>query len=302
MRNEEVRKLNPIDRMCYWIRERHQIYLKKEAGLPKPWTDDEVMQQYFFTCPYRENDKTTRWFRENVREPLRDSYDVLMATIIFRWFNWIDTGERLWTYGEGIDGCCNLLQKWNHNIALAILQRVRDHLGYKIFTGAFMINSPGGKPKLEAICERITKVWEDREQLLAKAMTWKTLEQAHKDLTKYEGLGGFMAYEVVCDLRYTRLLENATDKDTWCHIGPGATRGLYRVLDIPFEKGNNSTSPPPLKNGLEEMQKLLKIVRRRLAHMPKFEMREIEHSCCEWDKAERARFNDGRLKRTYNGN
>jgi hypothetical protein len=33
----------------------------------------------------------------------------------------------------------------------------------------------------------------------------------------------------------------------------------------------------------------------------KFEMREVEHNLCEWDKAERLLWGDGRSKRRYNG-
>ena len=88
--------MEPIQRFFWWIEERHRIFLSKEAGLPRgKWTDDEILKTYRFTNPFRENDKTTVWFRENMREPLKDSPEVLMATVIFRWFNLIETGLSL---------------------------------------------------------------------------------------------------------------------------------------------------------------------------------------------------------------
>ena len=54
-----VRKLSPTEQFLYWFKERHQIYLKRQRGEPPPWTDDEVLQSYYFTNPYREHDKTT---------------------------------------------------------------------------------------------------------------------------------------------------------------------------------------------------------------------------------------------------
>lgn len=176
-----------------------------------------------------------------------------------------------------------------------------------MFTGAYMINSPAGKPKLEAIIERITKVWEKRERLLSDIETVirvggnVPLEYAWRLLLEHDGLGGFMAYEIVCDLRYTYLLENAPDKLTWCNPGPGCIRGLYRLVDEPFPKGNNSTSPPMPKDWQIRMRNLLLHVQFKFPNFPPFEMREIEHSLCEWDKMERALWKDGKLKRTYNG-
>lgn len=308
MKIEDVKKLPPLERFLYWIRERHQIYLRRQVGKEKPWTDDEVLQRNFFTNPYRENDKVTVWFRENIREPLRDDPRVLMATIIFRWFNLPETGELLWKYGDGVDGCMDLLTGWNKKLVLSLLRPLRDK-GQKIFTGAFMINSPAGKPKLEAICDRIDTVWKDRDGILNAFLLPKcfgkdrslSLKDAHEILTRYEGLGGFMAYEIVCDLRYTYLLENAPDKLTWCNPGPGAIRGVYRILERDFPKGNNASSPPLPKDWTEQTQKLLKTVQSRLSKMPPFELREVEHSLCEFDKYERLLWGDGRAKRTYPG-
>jgi hypothetical protein len=299
MKIEEVKKLAPLERYLYFIKERHSIYLKKKAGYPKPWTDDEILQTYYFTNVYRELDKTTVWFRENFRDPWRDRPAVILGTTIFRWFNLIETGKVLLEN--------KLLWQWDSKRAVSILGKLRDD-GVQIFTGAFMINSPGGERKLEAICRRIDNVWRDRGQLVSyftDKRNWKeenlSMEEAHKALVKYEGLGGFMAYEIVCDLRYTTLLENAPDKLIWSNPGPGAIRGLYRVLERPFEKGNNASAPPRPKDWDEQMSKLLKIVQERFPDMPPFEMREIEMVNCEHDKAERLLWGDGRAKRKYNG-
>lgn len=320
MKIEQVSKLSPLDRFIYWIRERHQIALRRRAGKPKPWTDDEVMQTYFFTHPYREMDKVTVWFRENIREPLRDDPRVIFATVAFRWFNYPRTGEALMkmpsTGIQGGGGRVNdpydkfgALVRWNPDQVIQRLGTVRKN-GGKLFTGAFMINSPAGEPKLEAIVRRIDNVWRDRQNLIAffslvdvkVKNQFPSMAEAHRLLTKYDGLGGFMAYEIVCDLRYTKWLENAPDKMTWCHVGPGARRGLCRVLGIDFPKGNNATSPPKLKDEMGEMQKLLAIVQKRLGKsMPPFEMREVEHALCEADKYSRALEGDGKMKRTYPG-
>ncbi len=47
----DVLKLTPLERFLYLDRERHAIYLRRRAGMPKPWTDDEILQNYCFTNP-----------------------------------------------------------------------------------------------------------------------------------------------------------------------------------------------------------------------------------------------------------
>ncbi len=296
MKTELVSDLPAIDRFLYWIRERHKIYKKRKAGKPKPWTDDEVLQQYFFTHPYRENDKTTVWFRENIRKPLRDDPRVLFATVCFRWFNKTETGYHLKNN--------RLLVGWDKELAVSVLRHLKD-LGRAVFTGAYMIPGKPGKGKIEHVCDCLQPIWEDCNRADCKLQRriegWNNLEDACKYLQSYPWLGGFMAYEIVTDLRHTYLLENATDIETWCNPGPGCARGLLRMegqdlSDLPAGKG---CRPP--KDWLTKMRELLKIAQRRLRSYPYLEMREIEHSLCEWDKYERARLGQGRMKRKYQG-
>ena len=45
-----------------------------------------------------------------------------------------------------------------------------------------------------------------------------------------------MSYEVVTDLNYTPVLNNAVDRFSWANAGPGAKRGLNRIWDRPLTK------------------------------------------------------------------
>jgi hypothetical protein len=290
----DVLKLRPLERLLYWIRERHAIYLRRQAGAPKPWTDDEILQNYFFTNPYRENDRTTAWFRTHVRDPLRDDPAVVLATVIFRWFNYIPTAEVL------MGGASNLLLDWSEPEALARLVPIRD-AGGQIFTGAYMVNSPPGEPKLEAICRRITAVWKRGDFLRRRARDWPRMQLAHEDLLRFDGLGGFGAYEIVCDLRYTRFLEGATDKLIWSNPGPGAIRGLYRVLGREIKNKSNAACPPVPKDWEPRTRELLATMQRELPDLPPFEMRETEMVLCETDKYVRLLLGEGKSKRRYDG-
>lgn len=307
---EEVAKLPPRERFLYWMRERHQVYLKKRAGKPKPWTNDWILQRFFFTNPFRENDKVTAWFREQVRDPLKDQAEVLMATVAFRWFTKIETGRLL--MGLDMDTWhpswprTNLLTNWDTEAAVQRLLAYQNQ-GNTVFTGAFVISGAGtgGKKitKVEAVCRNyIDPIHKQEKELLDELKRGayerkSTMQSVHELLSEFPGFGGtgFMAYEVVCDLRWTWVLEHAPDKCTWSNPGPGARRGLNRVL------GRDLDARVTPAEWTAQSRELLAVAARRLRGMPPLEMREIEHSLCEWDKYERARIGDGHMKRRYPG-
>jgi len=110
---------------------------------------------------------------------------------------------------------------------------------------------------------------------------------------RYIGWGPFMAYEVVTDLRHTRYLRNAPDIYTWANAGPGAIRGLNRLY------GRELGAKPRPEQTNAEMFKLMKELNdldepgfnatfgEPCDVNPRFEMRDIEHSLCEFAKWER---------------
>lgn len=314
MKIERVVKMKPLDRFLYWIKERHAIYLRRQAGHPKPWTDDRVLQSYFFTNPYRENDKVTVWLRENVRKVFALKDQVLFATIAFRWFNLPVTGHIL--MGQHMEwwnrswSRKNLLFRWDEQEAINRLTAYWQNGENPVFTGAYMIKAGNGPRgcKIPQVCKSISHALTLVPRILEVCKTEQTMEATWKELCSIRNMGTFMSYEVVCDLRYTHLLCNATDKDTWANPGPGAIRGLHRLQGgVPGRGPLDSSRFVKRKDAIPKMVELLGIARKKLKDMPHLELREIEHSLCEGDKYERALdllvrgVDSGRLKRRYQG-
>ena len=272
-----------IERFFYWMNERTLIQIKKDRGDPWPWTEDEILKEFKFTNAFRENDKTTVWFRENIREPLRDSSDVYMATIIFRWFNLIETGEILLAH--------NLIKEWDPDKAYEVIIPQK-----KWITGAYMIKSPTGRNKVRGICQTITTLWNCRLKFLDKC-PWQSIENMTNYLQGYPFLGPFLAYEIATDLRHTYIGEGAKDKLTWANAGPGAMRGLNRIYDRPLDYTSKR------HDWCKEMSFLLSLSPQRFKNIgPRFhslELRDIEHSLCEFDKYERVRNGQGRPRSKY---
>jgi len=270
-----------VERFFYWVHERTRIQERKDRGDPWPWTEDSILQEYKFTNAYRERDKTTVWFRENIRDPLKFKPEVYMATVIFRWFNLIETGQTLLKHNLHID--------WDPEKAYDVIVP-QD----KWITGAYMIKSPTSKNKVRGICETITNVWNDRERFLDKC-PWDSLQKMNTWLEGYPFLGPFLSYELVTDFRHTFVGFRAFDILTWANAGPGAMRGLNRIY------GRELTYTSKRHDWCEEMRELLTLA--VVQHSLDFELREIEHSLCEFDKYERVRLKQGapRSKYQYKG-
>jgi len=282
-----------------YARQRHQVYLNRLEG-KSSLTKDPILQKYRFTNVFRELDKTTDWFRRNVREEMRDSPDVLLATVVFRMFNRISTGEAIFNHLD-----------FDKNNAFAVFLQTGDLRRMKkdvkaicgdgpYVTGAYIITSPPGFTKLDGILEilknfREESGWRDAaKQMIKEKMS---LQTAWLWFKMQPWLGTFHSYEIVTDLRHTNLLCHANDVMSWCNVGPGARRGLNRIHGR--NKKDKSVKVPKM---LEEMQLILAASRSPgnwPRQWPEWEMRDVEHTLCEFDKYERVRNGEGRPRGVF---
>ena len=284
---ETVNRFIPeeLDRYTYWIEERERIrHLKEELKQDPPWTEDPILKEFKFCQVFREDDRTTRWFRTHMREPLRNSPDVFMATIAFRFFNLIETGRTL------LDN--NLHIQWDRPKAIEEIKK-----NPKWITGAYIVKSPNRMDKVTGVTECVSHIWDDRENIVKQLESFTTLEEAWRFLMQYPYIGPFVSYEMVTDLRHTYLLENATDICSWGNPGPGAMRGLNRLTGRPLEFCKRSW------DWHSEMLDLYDWCSQKLdlskLNYP-FEMREVEGGLCEFDKYSRILKGQGRTRSVYN--
>ena len=284
---ETVNRFIPeeLDRYTYWIEERERIrYLKEDLKQDPPWTEDPILKEFKFCQVFREDDRTTRWFRTHMREPLRNSPEVFMATIAFRFFNLIETGRTL------LDN--NLHIEWDRPKAIEEIKK-----NPKWITGAYIVKSPNRMDKVTGVTECVSHLWDDRENIIKQLESFTTLEEAWRFLMQYPYIGPFVSYEMVTDLRHTYLLENATDICSWGNPGPGAMRGLNRLTGRPLEFCKRSW------DWHSEMLDLYDWCSQKLdlskLNYP-FEMREVEGGLCEFDKYSRILKGQGRTRSVYN--
>lgn len=288
----EVKKLKPLDRLVYWIKERESIYRAKQAGKPKPWTDDAVLQSTYFTNVYREKDKVTKWYADNIRSQIKDPATLIFATIAFRWFNWPDSGEELKS--------CGLLENWNTGRAVRELTNLKN-ANQQIFTGAYNISNSGStKPKINRVCEDyIQPVWEKRQELANNLTTGQTLAITHDILRCYPGLGGsgFMAGQIVADLKYAPFLKRASDWFEWATWGPGSKHGMNWV------QGRDPEATQSYKDWRYELLELQCEVNQRIGryNLEALHAQDLQNCLCEYSKYMAVLTGKGKAKRGYSG-
>ena len=275
----------------YWVKEREAIRIKKEAGAPKPWTDDPIFQTYKFTNVRREDDTVSKWITENWIKPNDPHPNVWFAMIVARLFNWPPTLEEICfphlTFPE-------LKEKWRRN-----LKGLRDIGKEKIFTGAYLVSTNGVKmDKIDYILDRVlTPIWIEGQSPTHVEMSWNReplrLEEYWNHLIRFDGLGSFMAGQVVADLKFTSELKDAPDWWDWAPLGPGSIRGLNRIHGRPLDKGLNQ------EKGLKEMSVLQELLFEQLDW--KLPVHNVQNCCCEFDKYLRVKNGEGRPRSLYPG-
>ncbi len=311
-----------INDIAAFMKARHDIYLDRKAGKPGPWTADPVLRDGRFCNIFRELDTVTIWVDKHIRQPFADHPHLWFMLAAARYINWPDTLEALIQHYPNAWPSSPDFEPRHMTAAL-------EHLasyGNKVYTGAYMIRAESDPSKEwyswtkhRYIAEIVLgRLWEDREEWQRMLETTPGVLRAFNRLEtvwekfqqpRYIGWGPFMAYEVVTDLRHTRYLRNAPDIYTWANAGPGAIRGLNRLY------GRDLAAKPRPEQTNAEMIELMQELNALDAqgfnetfgppqlgspHVgPRFEARDIEHTLCEFDKYERVRLNEGKMRSKY---
>lgn len=272
-----------VHELVAFAKERHNIWLARDAGKPKPWTKDDILRKYRFCNVYRELDTVTIWIRENWRDPNTRDPNLFFNMTIARLINWPDTLAEL-GYTKQFD-----------SKRFAAIVNGREG---KAYSGAYIVSTNGNRMnKAEYLAMRVlAPLWLNRGEMAP--MKGETLQSYHKRLMKYDGLGSFIAAQVVCDVKYATgsPLYKALDWHTWAASGPGSRRGLNRVAGRPVD------APWPEPVWWAQLGELQKAVAKLWpSKWEPLHAQDLQNCLCEFDKYERTRLGEGRPRSTYPG-
>ena len=149
----------------------------------------------------------------------------------------------------------------------------------KVFTNAHQALS------VDKVTDVFNHVFENLEELTHRLLEASSLEEAFYMIKDINYLGGFYAYQIVCDLVEIGLLKFS--EDSWTFLGPGANNGLKEVrADGMFDVEDQELVRRLARiadYGLPHLgQQAVRFLNRRLS------VKAVEHSLCEYFKFTRA--------------
>lgn len=268
--------LGNANEVAYWITEREAIRQKKEAGFPRPWTQDPILNTYRFCNVHREDDKVTRWIAKHWRTTHAGSKVFVGAIALSRMVNWPPTLERI-----------GFPDPWDTN---RIISQIEDASRYgKTWSSAYIVSTNG-----VAIAKPLYVVRDVLQPIVqAGIMPDKnsTLQAFWARLREYNGFGSFMSAQIVADLKHTHHLKRAPDWWTWAAPGPGSMRGLGKYFN--GAKPTGSHFLPALQVMIEEVRPLLP---KGIAPLC---AQDWQNVMCEYDKWRRVKDGHGAPKAFY---
>ncbi len=282
MKIEEVRKLDPLERFTYWITERESIRLKKEAGEPKPWTDDHILQSFRFCNVVRMDDKVSQWLLKNWYEPYFDHPNIIPAVVLARHFNKPSSLEAI-----------GFPVVWQPKRIKETLRKMK--LSGPVFNGAYVVTGGGiveYEDKIELVIDHTVQPLVDTPIVVDRC----SMENTWKALREYKGMGSFMAGQIVADMRWA-LSGTWDDALVWAPCGPGSIRGMNRV----HGRELNKRTPQ-----VEFTKELHELILKGMELLPesitnRMEAIDWQNCLCEFDKMCRTLDGEGKPKQLYKG-
>lgn len=292
-----------IDDFFRFVHERHQIWRNRFIlKLPQEkWTNNSILKTYKYTNVYRELDRGTLYYLSTIAKEYMNSIDpnktacydnekafrrMLWKTIIYRLCNRIETFEET-GFPEVEDFDSSNIHNNFHEKLDMISKR-----GLAVMTSAHL-TCPAyyGNTKVEAYMHAINDAHQKIDGMVLSIFDVTCSEEVFTILRRVHCVGVFIAYEVLCDLMYTKSIRNRKDgkcfvEDDWANPGPGAIEGIRLTYPSTTSRGRIMNRMIQLR---DEQSKHFERLGIKFDFYEKFtkdhlSLRSLEHSLCEFQK------------------
>jgi DNA polymerase I len=212
-----------LELLKYWITERLAVTNRRALGevVPGPEADkypysaDPIFRRKRFCHVEREHDAVTIWLRDNWRDPYRDDPDVWFLMAVARL-----GGNEPKTLSQ-----ITVPLPWARERYLAEFAAKGLKVGRR---GYRPIISPSGPNHIHVAHNVFDLLWAKREWVRPKP--GDSCRSFQERLLTFKGIGGFLAGQVVADVKFTGPLRDAQDRWTFAVSGEGSRPGLNVVL------------------------------------------------------------------------
>lgn len=251
-----------------WIRTREEARRNKEAGAPRPWTDDPIINSYHFCNVRREDDRVTKELRALAVQYCKPEHLPSFYTL-----------ARMFNHAPSVQAFIDLGWEAAHDYFLEEIAA-----GRRVYHTAYVVSTAGSPVTKSRYIQGVV------QQVGNTLVPATSLRAAHGALCSVNGLGSFLAGQVVADLKNDRYLADAEDWWTWSAIGPGSKKGL----DILF--GGRTSA----KNYEERMGLLNAALSPDISAM-RIHMQDLQNCLCEFSKYHNYLSGGGGRTRYYRG-
>lgn len=209
----------------YWrfAFERQEVFHKRVAGMPEPWTEDPILQGYRFTNVYRASDRASQYLIKHVIYAGEQSLEeVVFRTLLFKFFNRIETWESLSSHLGEITWAEFSVKRYD-----AIFSQLLEQ-GKRLYSGAYIMPCPtlGASRKHSNHLKLLARMMKD--DLPLKAAAARSLRQLVEVLRAYPSIGDFLAFQFAIDLNYGT--STAFSENDYVLAGPGAKSGIRKAF------------------------------------------------------------------------
>jgi hypothetical protein len=268
-----------LNLLIYWINERHKILRRRQAGLPKPWSEDPVMRGVYFCNVHREDDTVTKFIRKMYSPYVEHDY-FEYNIILSRFFNFPPTLEAL---GYQVDH--------DPRTMFDIINQIQG----KKWGNAYVVTTCGVKgDKLTYVLEEVMGRVDSALWRIKEAAATHNCKATARVLEAIDGIGPFLTGQIIADLKNTNL-HPLSDADDWASFvihGPGSLRGLEWVMQTRITPRNFYIMFDMLRD---------KLFGRLDTEVGPLCAQDLQNCLCEFDKYMRVKNGTGRSKRLYNG-
>lgn len=213
----------------YWqfAAKRQAAFERRMAGLPGPWSEDDVLQRYKFCNVFRAADRVSQYMIKDVAYMEEGDFaDRALRIVAFRTFSNMATWEGV-KAELGRELRLADLESGQFERALETVKAENGGL----YTGAFILCANKAYGFDEKHRNHVA-LWTEMfgpGRLAQRLEAAKDLETVVKLLEGFPLMGPFMAYQTAIDLNYSTLLD--FDEDDYTQAGPGALRGLKKAFE-----------------------------------------------------------------------
>ena len=206
--------------------ERQEVFFRKLAGHPPPWTHDPIITRYKFTNTYRASDRVSQYLiRHVIYEGDQSLEEIFFRTILFKLFNKIETWELLKEKLSTPKYMHYSFERYDEVLSEAISS------GKRIYSAAYIM--PSGKSifghsrKHRNHLRLLELMMEDN--VPHRVADASSMKQAFEVLRSYPTIGDFLAYQYVTDLNYSEIMDFTETE--FVMPGPGAIDGIHKCFD-----------------------------------------------------------------------